>query len=107
MYSLEDVGFNRGILSGALARLKQVRDEMHCTALSQRSMTSDVSTFPRISYTLPTLQIKLEREEKAKMNADLPKIPHGSLGSFKRGMQTVPLKVKTCMHVLCVSFAVR
>ena len=38
------------------------------------------------------------------LNADLPKIPHGCLGSFKRGMQTVPLKVSGCFLACNFSF---
>jgi len=87
MYNLEDVGFGRGILTGAFARLKQVSYDSACLK------RIPVTPHDLICHSC-NLQIKKEREEKAMLNADLPKIPHGSLGSFKRGMQTVPLKVK-------------
>jgi protoporphyrinogen/coproporphyrinogen III oxidase len=61
VYRLEDLGFNRGIVSGALVRLNQ---------------------------------IAAEKKANAERDADLPNIPGGSLGTFRRGLQSLPLKVK-------------
>ena len=57
--NLENLGFNSGILSGALVRMDQ---------------------------------LKAEKDANAARDADLPDIPGGSLGSFKNGLQTLPLK---------------
>lgn len=59
--NLEDLGFTRGILDGALVRVNQISQE---------------------------------KKQNAERDADLPKIPGGSLGSFKNGLQSLPLKTK-------------
>eukprot|EP01032_Pedospumella_encystans_P024553 gene24553-27767_t len=64
MANLEDVGFGRGILTGAFARFKQIRQE---------------------------------RLAKGTQNMDLPRVPRGSLGSFKKGMQSVPIKIEEAL----------
>ncbi len=38
-------------------------------------------------------QIAAEKKANAKRDADLPTVPGGSLGTFKNGLQTLPLKV--------------
>eukprot|EP00596_Hydrurales_sp_CCMP1899_P002047 CAMPEP_0119033874 /NCGR_PEP_ID=MMETSP1177-20130426/944_1 /TAXON_ID=2985 /ORGANISM="Ochromonas sp, Strain CCMP1899" /LENGTH=487 /DNA_ID=CAMNT_0006990967 /DNA_START=352 /DNA_END=1815 /DNA_ORIENTATION=- len=58
--NLEDLGFNSGILSGALVRMGQLNEE------------------------------KIKNKER---DADLPVVMGGSLGTFKNGLQTLPLKV--------------
>lgn len=59
--NLEDLGFGRGILTGAIVRMNQ---------------------------------IAAEKKANAARDADLPKIPGGSLGSFKNGLQSLPLRVQ-------------
>ena len=59
--NLEDLGFTRGILDGAIVRINQ---------------------------------IQAEKAANAERDADLPTIPGGSLGTFKRGLQSLPLRVK-------------
>jgi len=61
VYNLEDLGFNRGFLSGAIVRIQQ---------------------------------LNAERERNAERDADLPKIPGGSLGTFRDGLQSLPLAVE-------------
>ena len=39
-------------------------------------------------------QIGAEKKANADRDADLPSVPGGSLGTFKRGLQSLPLKVK-------------
>lgn len=58
---LEDLGFTRGVLDGAIVRM---------------------------------FQMAAERKQAAERDADLPKLPSGSLGSFKNGLQSIPLKIK-------------
>lgn len=38
-------------------------------------------------------QLREEKKKNAERDGDLPSIPGGSLGSFKNGLQSVPLKV--------------
>lgn len=42
-------------------------------------------------------QIAAEKKANAERDADLPKIPGGSLGSFKEGLQSIPLRVKSIL----------
>lgn len=58
---LEDLGFTRGVLDGAIVCM---------------------------------FQMAAERKQAAERDADLPKLPSGSLGSFKNGLQSIPLKIK-------------
>merc|ERR1712178_197586 len=58
---LEDLGFTRGILDGAIVRMKQIAEE---------------------------------KKARAEIDADLPEIPGGSLGTFKNGLQSLPLKTR-------------
>ena len=39
-------------------------------------------------------QLQAEKKANAARDADLPKVPGGSLGTFKRGLQSLPLKVQ-------------
>eukprot|EP01031_Cornospumella_fuschlensis_P034842 gene34842-42194_t len=39
-------------------------------------------------------QLAAERKRNAERDADLPKVPGGALGSFKRGLQSLPLKIQ-------------
>eukprot|EP01038_Epipyxis_sp_PR26KG_P007265 gene7265-9904_t len=39
-------------------------------------------------------QLSAERKANAERDADLPKVPGGSLGTFKNGLQSLPLKVQ-------------
>ena len=64
VYNLEKLGFNRGILSGALVRINQ---------------------------------LGAEKKKNAERDADLPTIQGGSLGSFKNGLQSLPLRVQQLM----------
>lgn len=55
------------------------------------------------------MQVMKEKKRDMELNADLPKIPSGSLGSFRGGLQRLPLKVivfKTLQFMLklCVRF---
>jgi oxygen-dependent protoporphyrinogen oxidase len=59
--NLEGLGFNSGILSGAVVRMGQLADE---------------------------------KEANKERDADLPDVPGGSLGSFKNGLQSLPLAVQ-------------
>lgn len=43
---------------------------------------------------LSSVQGTKERRRARERNADLPKVPIGSLGSFKRGMQSMATKVR-------------
>jgi oxygen-dependent protoporphyrinogen oxidase len=62
--NLEDLGFTRGVLDGAIVRVNQ---------------------------------IAAEKKLNAERDADLPPVKGGSLGTFKRGLQSLPLKVKEIM----------
>eukprot|EP00599_Poterioochromonas_sp_BG-1_P007637 CAMPEP_0173138546 /NCGR_PEP_ID=MMETSP1105-20130129/3755_1 /TAXON_ID=2985 /ORGANISM="Ochromonas sp., Strain BG-1" /LENGTH=563 /DNA_ID=CAMNT_0014051163 /DNA_START=46 /DNA_END=1733 /DNA_ORIENTATION=- len=42
-------------------------------------------------------QLSKERKENAERDADLPKIPGGSLGTFKNGLQSIPLKIQNIL----------
>lgn len=42
-------------------------------------------------------QMQAEKKKNAERDADLPSVPGGSLGTFKRGLQSLPLKVKDCL----------
>ena len=64
VYALEDLGFNSGILSGALVRINQ---------------------------------IQAEKKQNAERDADLPSVPGGSLGTFKEGLQSLPIKVQNLL----------
>lgn len=59
--NLENLGFTRGVLDGAVVRVNQ---------------------------------IGAEKKANTERDADLPAVPGGSLGTFKRGLQSLPLKVK-------------
>ena len=39
-------------------------------------------------------QLADEKKANAERDADLPPVPSGSLGTFKRGLQSMPLKVQ-------------
>jgi hypothetical protein len=60
IYALEGMGAGRGLITGGIARAKQL------AAL---------------------------RKANADRDKDLPKLPAGSLGNFRSGMQCVPSKV--------------
>jgi hypothetical protein len=66
IYELEGKGLTKGLLFGAIRKVRKLRKE---------------------------------RKERRRLNlvdpdADLPKIPFGSLGSFQFGLQTIPLKIQ-------------
>lgn len=53
------------------------------------------------------LQLGEERKKNAERDADLPTVLGGSLGSFKNGLQTLPLKVTKVVGVgLCSMYCV-
>ncbi len=62
--NLEGLGFNDGLVSGAIVRMEQIKDE------------------------------KAANYERDK---DLPNVPGGSLGTFKNGLQSLPLAVQEQM----------
>lgn len=59
--NLEGLGFNSGLVSGAIVRMEQIREE---------------------------------KAANAERDADLPNVPGGSLGTFKNGLQSLPLAVQ-------------
>ena len=50
------------------------------------------------SFIYAIFQLAAEKKKNAERDADLPSIPGGSLGSFKRGLQSLPLKVKPHLY---------
>ncbi len=79
--AMESTGFSRGILDGALIRMFQV---ISCCISHISILIISVCLFTQI----------MEQNKMNKyLNSDLPVIPSGSLGSFREGLQSLPLKV--------------
>lgn len=64
-------------------------------------MLSIFSSFLPLLQPLPSYpQLSAEKEKNKERDADLPVVPGGSLGSFKNGLQSLPLRVRhPCLRI--------
>jgi hypothetical protein len=53
----------------------------------------NVNDLPHIHHSTPPFQLSDEKEKNKERDADLPVVPGGSLGTFKNGLQSLPLRV--------------